>query len=125
MVSATTTSAMGTDDSQSVRKNIMAEMSKYIEECVNSQHLTVDVSLVALEFYRKFKERYPNKDLDAAPCGNDGFLFALDDGTHHREFELCEGEWEFFYKNRKTDELYDCDFIDFEDVDIYIQREEK
>jgi hypothetical protein len=99
----------------------MAEMSEYLEECVNSQHLTVDVSLVALEFYCAFKERYPDKELDAAPTCKDGVLLALDDGTHYREFEFCNGKWEFFYRNRNTDELYDCDFTTFEDIDDYIR----
>ena len=101
----------------------MPTMQEYVQECVNERLISVDVSLVALDFYDRFKEKYPNLEFDACPTSK-GFLMALDDGIHYREFEYFENKWEFFYKNRKTMELYDCDIIDFdfEKVDEYIQR---
>jgi len=63
--------------------------------------------------------------MDASPCSDlDGFMLAIDDGIHHSEFELCDNEWEFFYRNRDTKELYDCNIenFDFREVDKYLKR---
>jgi hypothetical protein len=102
----------------------MASMAQYVEECVSRQYLSADASLVVLAFYKSFREHY-KADMDAAPsAGNDSFMLVCDNATHYNEFEYVEGKWEFFYRNRKTDELFDCDFVDFESIDKYLQRTE-
>ena len=99
-------------------------MFEYIEECVQGEILSLDASFLAIEFYKKLKEQYPNLEMDASPICRNGFLFALDDGVHHTEFELCDGVWEFFYMDRETEEMYDCiiENFDFSKIDKYLRR---
>ena len=107
-----------------IADKISDHMLSYLKECFIDYSLCGDDYLKSLEFLRFFTVIY-GRDLDCAAIGH-GIMFALDDGVHHCEFELVHGNWEFFYRNRETDEMYDCDVADFDtlfsDVDKYIRR---
>jgi len=96
------------------------KIKQYIEECVGGQLLTPNASLLILDFFEKFQERYPELSLvmDGCPGGDsDSFLLALDDGTHHIEFELIDGYWEFFYIERNSEEYENISFHYFDSLD--------
>jgi len=106
------------------------DMHEYVEGCVKEGYLPSYVSLIILSFYERFRERYEGIPMDAAPSGSESFLLALDNGNHYIEFEflwskaIVDGKWEFFYRNRETDEMVGMEFkkVNFDAVDKYIQR---
>lgn len=91
---------------------------------LNCSEMDSNTFTTAKVFYLKLQKEYKDAHIDCYAHKNQ-ILFAIDNGSHYAEFEWNDKskQWEFFYRNRKTNELFsDENLLDFKEIDYLIKR---